>query len=751
MTTNTTNDLRKLIESRTRAKAVRGLKDDRSFSSFWMDNDDWGTSLPGQSFGRKGGNLVELIKLNAYRKAVINFVKIISKKDIPVVWYGDISFTNGKAICLSSDISAKNFDVVVGLALHEASHVLLTDFKVLDEAFKFNMHPTPLGEKVITLSDKLAAHFNVPSSTAKTFIHGIHNWIEDRRIDHFVFSTSPGYKAYYHKLYDHYWNTKDVIRGIRSSGYRISSKLDSWEFQIYNFLSPAVDLNAMPGLKAVYDHINLNNPQRWTSVQDTLNTTFEVIELILANAESAAVHTQKQLNQLVPPSSPFMEDSAMPTLVPGLPPTKDEDEEDQQQEQLPKLTEHQEAQLRKQLEVNELFGSQDEQQQEGEEVAVDQPTAEDTSAEAARSADKALNAQRDFLNGRGMKTEAKRSMQKQLEDLSTQDLELQTTQFNGVVAVVQDYTGANVLNYLKLNESEHGATYEQRKEIEKQLKEANNFGVDPDDFKTGYRSSLYIRAIQQGIELGGLLSRKLVQHSEQRVTVTNRLRSGKIDARRIPHVGYGIESIFSQTNIAQCKPSHIHLDLDASASMADDKWQETIKMTIAIARAASKAQKISVSVAIRKNMGEQARTMIVYDSRRNKFHHLVALLGAIQPAGGTPEGLCFDALITGKYLTPGSPTLDSYFINLSDGEPAGPNNYYGNAACHHTRKQIERMDAIGIKTLSYFIGHCYNPNQVPKCSHEFISMYGASAKAVDTKNVTQIASTINALLMSSHQ
>ena len=288
---------------RDSAKAVRGLKDDRSFSSFWMDKDDWGTALPAQRslHGRGGASLVELIKLNAYRKAVVNFVKIISKKDIPVMWYGDQSFTNGKAICLSSNIDAKNFDVVVGLALHEASHVLLTDFEVLNSTFKpkpFAM--TPLADKVKEMAIKIDKHFATSVWSATQFIHGIHNWIEDRRIDHFVFSTSPGYKAYYHKLYDHYWNTKDVIRGIRSSRYRDSSNLDSWEFHIYNLLSPAIDLNALKGLKEVYAAIDLNNPQRWTSVEDTIETTLQVIEVILANATA------------IPPALKDVEDPILP-------------------------------------------------------------------------------------------------------------------------------------------------------------------------------------------------------------------------------------------------------------------------------------------------------------------------------------------------------------------------------------------------------------------------------------------------------
>ena len=33
------------------------------------------------------------------------------------------------------------------------------------------------------------------------------NYVEDRRIDYYVFSTSPGYKGYYHSMYDKYFHS----------------------------------------------------------------------------------------------------------------------------------------------------------------------------------------------------------------------------------------------------------------------------------------------------------------------------------------------------------------------------------------------------------------------------------------------------------------------------------------------------------------------------------------------------------------
>jgi len=72
----------------------------------------------------------ELIKLAGYRRAISNFVNIVTgKSDIPVKFSGSDSYTDGKSITISASIKDKDFDPTVGLALHEGSHCLLTDLK----------------------------------------------------------------------------------------------------------------------------------------------------------------------------------------------------------------------------------------------------------------------------------------------------------------------------------------------------------------------------------------------------------------------------------------------------------------------------------------------------------------------------------------------------------------------------------------------------------------------------------------------
>ena len=106
-----------------------------NFSSFWSDHLD--TSSVDELLGIEGKkqNGRDLIALASYRRAISNFVNIVSGKSIPVEFNSnDNSYTNGKRVVLGANLNDKNFDVAVGLALHEGSHVLLSDFELLDKA-----------------------------------------------------------------------------------------------------------------------------------------------------------------------------------------------------------------------------------------------------------------------------------------------------------------------------------------------------------------------------------------------------------------------------------------------------------------------------------------------------------------------------------------------------------------------------------------------------------------------------------------
>ena len=91
-------------------------------SAYWLKE----TRNPNDKF--------DLIELANTQRAITNFVKIQTGKEIPVDFIanneGD-SMTDGKKIAISSTINTHNLDSVIGTALHEAAHCKYTDFFVL--------------------------------------------------------------------------------------------------------------------------------------------------------------------------------------------------------------------------------------------------------------------------------------------------------------------------------------------------------------------------------------------------------------------------------------------------------------------------------------------------------------------------------------------------------------------------------------------------------------------------------------------
>ena len=113
--------------------SIGSVKRTNPFSSFWADN-DWKTRrtdiIDVDEPVKKG---VDHIQLAQYRRAISNFVNIVTgRSDIPVQFQSrDSSYTDGKRVMIGSKIDEKNFDPVVGLALHEGSHIKLSDFNFL--------------------------------------------------------------------------------------------------------------------------------------------------------------------------------------------------------------------------------------------------------------------------------------------------------------------------------------------------------------------------------------------------------------------------------------------------------------------------------------------------------------------------------------------------------------------------------------------------------------------------------------------
>ena len=696
-----------IFDSKKKGKKAKAATN-HTYSGFWLDKD--AASL-GEAFSGKNNTTVKALKLRKYQRAIANFVKILAQKDVPVVFRGTESWTDNECVVLATDISDKNFDVSAGLALHEASHLKYTDFKVLENLMKRGC--AIVGDKIRTVS----------SDEEKSTVKQILNYVEDRRIDNLVFKSSPGYKAYYHKLYDHYFRTEDIANALK---HYTEPTLENYMVQMLGMLHPKFNMNALPGLREIAIAIDINNIGRLQSTEDALEVSLKVYDIMSAAVEAAEAQAQQ------PEAGDGEEDKEEGTPQPGGGGSSEEQEENEEQqgEGSAEGTEGAEPQ-------------EGEDQQGGAEMDAEAEEPQLTPAEE-RAMREAVRQAQQLVDGNVEKKQGNHSLSNKLKDIQDSPTDITpvgegtNSKMDCIVheaykqsPAFLEYAQLSTINYSDTKQEQHNRMRELRNSLPNTI---------------NYRSSEHQeKMVFEGIQLGAILGRKLLTRREERSLEQNRLRTGRIDAKRIAHAGYGIESIFNQIHIDKYKKANIHLTLDASGSMGGARWYNSIKLAAALGKAVSMIDGLELQISTRDTDGNNPMITIVYDSRVNKLGYLQVVLGYINCNSMTPEGLCLEAMLNKKLLVPTTSELDSYLINVCDGSP-GFNGYGGMSAIYHTARQVKRFkNELGIKHVGFFFGSS-------DCGSfgYFKSMYGEkqSIAMPDASNAMQIAQHMNKELMS---
>jgi len=251
-----------------------------TYSSFWRDISTRSVdNILGWDEESIQDNTKDLIELSSKKHAISNFVQIVSGKNIPVRFAtrGD-SYTDGKSVVIGSKLDEKNFDVAVGLALHEGSHIAFTQFDEL-QTYRESTRYDELKNKFASLyenTDYLYYSLREVDVLSKMLI----NYIEDRRIDNKVFKSSPGYKGYYHKMYKKFFYSKIIDAALDSSDYT-EETFDSYSMRIVNLHNRNTRLDALKGLKAINDLIDLPNISRLKNTKDVINIAHECLAVAL--------------------------------------------------------------------------------------------------------------------------------------------------------------------------------------------------------------------------------------------------------------------------------------------------------------------------------------------------------------------------------------------------------------------------------------------------------------------------------------
>jgi len=283
------------------------------------------------------------------------------------------------------------------------------------------------------------------------------------------------------------------------------------------------------------------------------------------------------------------------------------------------------------------------------------------------------------------------------------------------------------------------------KKLTKSLMDSSVFPLSSRDWSTGSFKPMYVSEVETGIRMGTIIGKKLQIRGENRDTVFNRQKTGRIDKRMISSLGFGNENVFQYMETDSYKKANLHVSLDASGSMNGQKWRQTLTNITALCKAVDMIPNLSIQVSIRTTSYDKPYVIMAYDSKVDKFSKVKSLFPGLYPGGTTPEGLCYDAIM--KNFISASNDVDSYFLNISDGDPyflGYKFEYYGQPAYLHTQKMVRKIESMGIKTLSYFM----DENSTGRVSAAFKTMYGAGARAIDVTNTSEIVKTMNSLFLS---
>lgn len=661
----------------------------------------------------------DLYKLATAKRAISNFVNIVTNKSIPVKFSGKgNSYTDGKAVVIGSNVvEPKDFDVAVGLALHEGSHIKLSNFELLRDIH--SMIPTSVSDSAIKKG------IMNPVSIVKD----IWNYVEDRRIDWYVFNQAPGYREYYRSMYDKYFNDPLIDKALKSDEYN-EETIESYMFRIINLHNKNADLTKLNGLKAIYKLVGLGNISRLQSTKDAFDVALSIFEEILTNLP-IATKAQDQSNSTQGETGEGENGDEEGEGGGGSGQSNDEsDESDSNSENG----------------QTEMVGDEGEDSMGGSSMSASSPmeggkpstsdsegsskSATELSETQKKLLKKKIDKQKDFLRGNIHK---KGISNRELTDLNS--IEESGSEIKSVGSDVTNGWGS----------PQRGVECIVVNKLTSALMNTGTFPLSYVNYDTKEFHKYNQAAIDNGIRIGTLLGKRLQVRGEDRTTVFNRQKIGRIDKRMISSLGFGNENVFQFTEIDSYKKANLHVSIDASGSMSGRKWVETLTNVTALCKAVDMIQNLSIQISIRTTIDSKPYVVIAYDSRVDKISKVKALFPGLNAGGTTPEGLCYEAIM--KLLVPSNNDMDSYFLNISDGEPFFNCNkfeYQGGPAYKHTQKMVKQIEGMGIKTLSYFV----EEGSSGRVSNGFKTMYGKGAECIDVTNVSQITKTMNSLFLS---
>ena len=703
--------------------SVGNLNKKNNYSSFWLGN-DWDTT---SELGDEKPKGPDLIQIASYRRAIANFVNIVTSKDIPVTFNatGD-SYTDGKKVVISSKLDDKLFDSTVGLALHEGSHILLSDFNFLKDL----EHSIPT-EYFIRGKKKGYSKNDVMSH-----IKNLLNYVEDRRIDFHIFSNAPGYKGYYHSMYEKYFHSKIIDKALGTDEHT-DENLDSYMFRIINLTNKNTNLDSLGGLRDVWKVLDLKTISRLSSTELAFNTALDIYNVILNNVPDGIEKTDKDGNSSYERAdgSGNSEESSE-----GKGSSSKGGEEESRE-----ITDTEFESLLDSIEN----GEPEESKSGGSAVDTSEVDLPKSTKKESNSKPSSMNTLSD-----SQKKQLENAIKKQKKFMEG---DIQKNKLSKKDKVAIDAIDTSGMSYKEVGKDLNNEGWGKVEKTKCIL--VSNFTkslVDSNTVSMLRSSKYYVEdnelAVKEGLRLGTILGRKLSVRTESRDTKYTRKNTGRIDKRLISELGFGNTDVFQQTFVDTFPDAFLHISVDASGSMGGGKWINTMKSVVAMTKAIDMIEGVDVVVSFRstqdtgggrrRSSSNQPIMLIAYDSRKDSLIKVKTLFKYITYSGTTPEGLCYEAIM--DEMVDGMKDRESYFLNFSDGMPMFGNDdmdYHSSTAVNHTQKMVKEIRNRGIKVLSYFVGDTRYDNSTNMI--DFKKMYGKDSQFIDINSVTAVSRTMN--------
>ena len=719
----------------------------KNHSSYWLDddifNDDPDTPTP------IGIDMNRIIRLAAVRRAVANFVSILSGKNIPVRYSsGKQSYTDGQSVVIAAEEDPAKFDSLVGLALHEGSHILLTDFKFIaavqrlrnciERHFMPNAWTTVDMPPMSSQNDNVLNHLlpdglkyrgKLPDAGEASYevwnnlpywnltermlgdIHTIMNILEDRRIDQYVYRNAQGYRPYYDALYAKYFLTTEMEKNLRFNPEWRELTIENYINRLLFAIHPASDPDALPGLRALINRMNLATIDRVGPEHDpkengkaifTLRVpTFTECPILWQEACTLYMHILQYVQLTPNPSNSDKElvESVNQTALNGLPNLDGNP-------QTP----------------SDMQPTEVERNTKGRGKNIQSVPGKYNPNKAKTDLEKI----RQFMSETTKKKAAKKVEQEAIAALETANADMVDLKGDGIA-------GGRCMVLRKITDSL----------LTQPWYIFSKSWWDGDGMEA---------AIRAGNRMGAILHHRLQVRNDPVLTKQTRLPQGGLDRRLLAQLGMDITSVFQTSRIDQHRPVLLHLTLDASGSMSGKKWSKVVTVATAIAYISAKLQNVDAVISLRGG-ADIPLVSIIYDSRINHLQHYYRYIRQIGPSGSTPEGLAFKA--TMQLILENTTTHDVYLVNFSDGEPSFGfmNNgyyvqYHGETATTHTRTMVRRLREHGVKILSYFIQDSRSGwTASPVARKAFTKMYEQDAEFVNVENAGDVLRTLNKLLL----